>query len=372
MERVDVVIVGGGVMGSATARSLGRRGVRTVLLERFRVGHARGSSHGATRIFRLAYPHRDYVRLARRALDGWRSLQEDAGEELLVRTGGLDTGPTADDCGAALAAAGIEHRWLTQVEATDRFPAIAFDGFERVLFQPDAGVCLAERTVAAQVRIAARAGVEVREETEVLGIEPSADGVLVSTKDGELEGNVVVVTAGPWAGPLLGGIVGATSLTPTLQHLAYFEPREPGVAEGMPTFIEWLSPTDVWYAVPPAGTAPGAKAGEHRVGPVVDPAEGPFDVDPSALGPIAAYVERRLPGLRARPVAPETCLYTMTPDEDFVVDRVGKVVVGAGFSGHGFKFAPLIGEALAALALGEDPGLPPGRFSVPRGSPPPG
>ncbi len=335
MECVDVVIVGGGVMGSATARSLGRRGVRTVLLERFRVGHARGSSHGATRIFRLAYPHRDYVRLARRALDEWRSLQEDAGEELLVRTGGLDTGPTADDCGAALAAAGIEHRWLTQVEATDRFPAIAFDGFERVLFQPDAGVCLAERTVAAQVRIAARAGVEVREETEVLGIEPSADGVLVSTKDGELEANVVVV-------------------------------------EGMPTFIEWLSPTDVWYAVPPAGTDPGANAGEHRVGPVVDPADGPFAVDPSALGPIAAYVERRLPGLRARPVAPETCLYTMTPDEDFVVDRVGKVVVGAGFSGHGFKFAPLIGEALAALALGEDPGLPPGRFSVPRGSPPPG
>ena len=176
---------------------------------------------------------------------------------------------------------------------------------------------------------------------------------------------------------LLGGIVGATALTPTLQHLAYFEPREPGVAEGMPTFIEWLSPTDVWYAVPPAGTAPGAKAGDHRVGPVVDPAEGPFDVDPRAVEAIAAYVERRLPGLRARPVAPETCLYTMTPDEDFVVDRVGTVVVGAGFSGHGFKFAPLIGEALAALAMGEDPGLPPGRFSArgawrPRGSPPPG
>src|SRR5713226_4257659 len=106
MERVDVVIVGGGVMGSATARSLGRRGVRTVLLERFRVGHARGSSHGATRIFRLSYPDQDYVRLARRSLDGWRTLQEDSGEELLIPAGGLDVGPTADDCGTALAACG--------------------------------------------------------------------------------------------------------------------------------------------------------------------------------------------------------------------------------------------------------------------------
>src|SRR5712692_9694250 len=235
-------------MGSAAARALASRAVRTVLLERFRVGHARGSSHGATRIFRLSYPDQDYVRLARRSLDGWRTLQEDAGEELLIPAGGLDVGPTADDCGAALAACGVGHRWLTSAQAAERFPAISFDGFERVLFQPDAGVCLADRTVAVQVRLAALAGVEVREETEAVRIERSGERSVVLTTGGEVEAGVVLVTAGSWASALLGRRWTA-SLTPTLQHLAYFEPREPGAFDGTPTFIEWLSPTDVWYAV---------------------------------------------------------------------------------------------------------------------------
>jgi sarcosine oxidase len=203
VERVDVVVIGAGVVGSATARALGRRGARAIVFDRFRIGHTRGSSHGATRIFRLSYPQADYVRLARRALVTWRALEDDANEELLLTTGGLDTGPTAADCAAALAACGVDHRWLRPEEATERFPSISFEGIDRALHQPDAGVCLADRVVAAQVRLARQAGVEVREETPVHGIAANHQGVVVETDAGQVEATVAVITAGPWAGQLL-------------------------------------------------------------------------------------------------------------------------------------------------------------------------
>src|SRR5438128_1514314 len=140
-------------MGSAAARSLGRAGVRTIALERFRVGHARGSSHGPTRIFRLSYPDAGYVGLAQHALGLWRELEHDAGEPLLVTTGGLDAGPMSEACAAALAEHGAAHEWLSPSELVRRFPGISTEGLDRVLYQPDAGVCLADRTVAAQVRL---------------------------------------------------------------------------------------------------------------------------------------------------------------------------------------------------------------------------
>src|SRR5262249_39748095 len=144
-------VVGAGAMGSAAALSLARRRRSVALVEQFEPGHARGASHGAVRIFRLSYPDAAYVRLAQRALLAWRRLEEEAGEQLLVTTGGIDSGPIAVECGRALEEAGVRHEWLPPAEAAARYPAIDFDGFGRVLFQPDGGVSLAERTVAAQV-----------------------------------------------------------------------------------------------------------------------------------------------------------------------------------------------------------------------------
>jgi sarcosine oxidase len=135
----------------------------------------------------------------------------------------------------------------------------------------------------------------------------------------------------------------------------------------MPTFVDWTGPGIAGYAVPVAGVAPGVKVGDHGTGTPVDPAAGPFEVDGSRLSALADFVKRRLPGADPEPVAAEACLYTMTPDEDFVLDRIGNVVVGAGFSGHGFKFGPLIGELIAGLALGERTDLPE-RFSAARGA----
>jgi len=209
MEPFDVAVIGAGAMGSATALSLARRNARVVLLDRFAEGHARGASHGAVRIFRLSYPDVDYVRLARRAMPAWRRLEEEAGERLLVTTGGLDAGPVAPDCARALGEAGVRHDWLTRGEASARFPMFDFEGLDRVLFQPEGGVALADRTVAAQTRLARERGVDVRTNTTLLSISPSpSGGVVLETDGGELQARVVVATPGPWAGGLLSRLVG--------------------------------------------------------------------------------------------------------------------------------------------------------------------
>jgi sarcosine oxidase len=360
VERADVVVVGLGAMGSAAARSLGRRGIETVALERFRVGHTRGSSHGPTRIFRLSYPEPEYVRMSVRALELWRELEHDADETLLVKTGGLDIGGDAERCAASLSDVGVAHEWLDAEECERRFPGMAAPG--RALYQEDAGVCLAGRTVAAQVALAAADGVDVREEVEVLALRPRDDGVAVDTATGPIEARVAIVTPGAWAKLIL-----AVPVTASLQTVAYFSPTDESHA--WPTYIEWEDDGVAWYLVPAEGDAPGLKAGEHRPGRTVDPKEGPFYPDGPTIDRTAGFVRRRFPGLDPEPRAPEVCLYELTPDEHFILDREGSIVVGTGGSGHGFKFAPLLGEVLADLAEGRDPGLPQGKFSLSRFAP---
>lgn len=356
-------------MGSAAAMSLARRGRSVALVEQFEPCHARGASHGAVRIFRLSYPQAEYVRLAQRALPAWRRLEDEAGEPLLVTTGGIDSGPLAVACGRALQEAGVRHQWLPAADAAARFPAIDFDGFERVLYQPDGGVSLAARTVAAQVRLARTRGVEIVSGAAATVIRRDGAAHIVEVGEREVAGGVIVLTPGPWAGRLVGALLGRpVRVRPTLQMVAHFAPVDPAAVAGMPTFVEWVGPDLVHYAVPPVGVAPGVKMGDHDPGPEIDPDDGPFDVDLTRLEPVARYAARRLPGVEPDVIAPETCLYSLTPDEDFILDRVGDVVVGAGFSGHGFKFVPLIGEVLADLATGVEPGLPSRRFSIDRPS----
>jgi sarcosine oxidase len=201
---------------------------------------------------------------------------------------------------------------------------------------------------------------------EVAAIEPGDDGVVVRTASGDaIRARVAVVTAGSWAGELLSRLGHAAALTPILQTVTYFPPKDPQ-APRIPTFIEWESPELVWYALDPAGEAPGVKVGAHIGGIPVDPNDGPFAVDQDLVRTQSDYVARRFPGVEPVAVRADTCLYTMTPDDDFVLDRAGPVVVGAGFSGHGFKFGPLIGDVLAALAMDQDPGMDLGRFRLDR------
>jgi sarcosine oxidase len=366
VERVEVAVVGAGLLGSATARALAARGVPVLLFEQFGLGHDRGSSHGATRIFRFSYPDPGYVRMVVLAREAWARLTADAGEELLVRTGGLDAGPGAEACAAALAECGVEHAWLTAGQVQDAYPGIAARPGERMLFQPDSGVCLAGRTVTALQRLARRDGASVRAAAPVLGIEPRDDEVLLSTAAGEVTARAAVITAGPWAGGLLAGLLPQDPrLTVTVQQVRYFAPR-PG-AGSWPTLIEWPPEGLCWYAVPAAGGAPGVKVAAHIPGRPVDPRDGPFtEIDPALEAKAAGYVRDRLPGLDPAGIGAETCLYTLTSDEDFLLGRAGPLVVGGGCSGHAFKFGPLLGEFLADLALGKDIPVPPERFSLRR------
>jgi sarcosine oxidase len=366
VERAGVVVVGAGLLGSATAWALAARGVRAIVLEQFSLGHDRGSSHGAIRVFRLSYPDPDYVRMAVAARAAWSRLEAAAGEQFIVPVGGIDAGPGAAGCARALAQCGVAHAWLTAQALGERFPGIRAKEGERFLFQPDAGVCLAGRSVAALQRLAARDGAQIRAGTRVVGIERCRGGVAVRTSGGDLAAATVVVTAGPWAAALLAGLLARPpALTATLQQVRYFEPAAPGLC--WPVLLEWPAEGPVWYLVPQAGGAPGVKVAAHAPGRPVDPDGGPFtSIDPALEATAAGYVRARLPGLKPAGLAPETCLYTMTADEDFLLGREGPVVVGGGGSGHAFKFGPLLGEMLASLALGQEPAFPAGRFSLAR------
>jgi monomeric sarcosine oxidase len=366
VERVEVAVVGAGLLGSATAWALGARGVPALLLEQFGLGHARGSSHGATRIFRLSHPDPGYVRMAVLASAVWARLAAGADEELVVTTGGLDAGPAAEGCASALAECGVGHSWLAADQVSAAFPGIAVRPGERMLFQPDSGVCLAGRAVAALQRLARRDGVQVREQTPVLAIEPHGDHVVLHTAAGEIRAGVAVVTAGAWTqGMLAGAVAQVPRLTPTLQQVRYFAPR--GGSGPWPTLIEWPDARPCWYVVPMAGGAPGVKVAAHVPGPAIDPRTGPFtEIAPALEEEAVSYVRERLPGLEPAALGPETCLYTMTADEDFVLDRDGPVVVGGGCSGHAFKFGPLLGEMLADLALGAEPAIARERFALRR------
>lgn len=364
MERSwDAIVVGGGAMGSAAAWHLARRGRHTLLLERFAVGHDRGSSHGPTRIFRLSYHHPDYVRLARRALGEWRDLEDAAGEKLLIGSGGLDAGPGARTAGDALAGAGEAWEWLPPEAVEERWPGLRVERGRTLLFQPDAGICLAGRAVRALARVAASTGAVIREDTTAESVIPGHDGVEVRTPEGAATAPVAVVAAGGWAGPLLEPLALSLPLTVTQEQVSYF--RE-GTATPLPSLIDWTDPpAPPPYLVPDPTDLGTVKVAEHRAGPVVTADTRTFELDPIRRAGYAAWARRWLRDMREE-VGAETCLYTSTPDEDFVIDRVGPVVVAAGFSGHGFKFAPLVGRILADLASGEEPPIPLDRFAAAR------
>jgi sarcosine oxidase len=332
VQHVDVVVVGAGAHGSATAWHLARRGRSVVLLERFEQGHVRGSSHGGSRIFRLAYPQADYARMAVAARDGWRELEDDCGEVLLEITGGVDHGDV-DDVVDATTAAGIPFELLAPEAAAERWPAMRFD--ERVVFQPDAGRCLADRAVAALQRRAADHGADVRFGCEV----ESIIGGEVHTADDSWRAHAVVVAAGAWGPQLLGDVLPPTRVTE--ERVFHFSGPD-----DLPSFIHWGEVSHYGLVTP----GEGVKVGEHHTGPVVDPDERDFEVRAEVLRRMSSYVDRWLPGLDPMPMSATTCLYTTTPDEGFVLERRGPTVAVSCCSGHGFKFTPEIGRRAADLA----------------------
>lgn len=364
------LVVGAGLAGASTAWRLTERGFSVTLVERDVPASAHGSSHGSARIFRFAYRERDYVDLVSASVAGWEELERLHGAPLITRCGAIDFGPTHDVHGLArtLGAAGVEHEVVPQAVARRRWPHIAVDS--DVLLHAVGGVLDAETTVATMVAAARAGGAEVLTDWPLQRLERTAAGFTAHTGDGRaLEAERVVVSAGGWLPDLLGnlslpaGFLGAFPVLQVREENAFHFPyRDPGAA--WPTTIHERDGLAV-YSLPGGRDAQfrGQKVAEFNGGRVLPSAAARTGViDPANRARVVEYVRRFLPGLDPEPYAETTCLFTNTPTEDFVVDGVDGVTVLSPCSGHGAKFAPVLGEVAADVALGT--GSVPDRFRV--------
>jgi sarcosine oxidase len=352
----DVVVVGLGVTGSASLAHLARRSPRALGIEQFSPGHDRGSSHGATRIIRLGYfEHPSYVPLVREAYSLWRDLERQTGQRLLQVTGILEIGaPDGELVAGTLAAARLHalvHEVLDSRAVKRRFPAFDMpSGFVGV-FQPDGGVLAAEPANLAHLKIARQAGAEVRTDERVRAIEPTATGVRIATDRETIEAPQAIVAAGSWLATLLAGL--PVALRVTRQALGWFAPLQPALFAPERFCVFMIeSAGGIFYGFPPHAGASIKFAKHHHQDEPIDPTAPtrPFSADDAAI--LRAALRTQLPAANGPLVDAKVCRYTMAPDGDFILDRVSgapQIIVASPCSGHGFKFAPVIGEILADL-----------------------
>ena len=366
-QTYDVIIVGLGAMGSATAYQLASRGARVLGLEQFDVPHALGSSHGSSRMIRLAYyEHADYVPLLRQAYTLWQQLEAESGQAIIHVTGGLYMGPpdSAVVNGSLDAARrhGLPHDVLTRADVARRFPQFTPPADYFAMFDPNAGFVLPERAVSAYCDLALRKGAELHGREPVLEWHSDAQGVTVRTPAATYSAGHVVFCGGAWSGRLVRDL--GVPLTVSRQVQAWVWPKRPEVFE--------LGRFPVWAVDLPGGWfpygfpihrdgAPGLKLAFHKQGPTVDPdtvSREPTPDDERALRPI---LRQFIPEADGPLLSLRVCLYTNSPDHAFVVDRHPTrphVTVACGFSGHGFKFASVMGQAIADLATAGRSPLP--------------
>lgn len=322
-----VAVVGAGIMGAAAAWQLARRGADVCVYEQFELDHAHGSSHGRSRIVRLSYPDPEWVRLAVEARTGWHVLERESGRTLLELHGLIEVASAREiTSGSGLAAEGIEHSFLSVAEAAAR--GVVVPAGWAVLLEPTGGIARSDLALRAFLRAAATRGARVETGTRIDDLDA-------------LDADVVVVTAGPWLSRFFPDL----PLRVTRETVAYFRHDGPP----LPSVVE-LDDRRAHALFALHHPEDGMKAGAHHAGVAADPDE-PGEPDPAVVERVAAWLRERLPAVDPEPVAVETCLYTTTPDERFLFERRGRLVIGSACSGHGFKFAPAVGARLAELAL---------------------
>lgn len=357
-DRYDAIVVGVGGMGSAAAYHLADRGFDVLGLERYDVPHAQGSSHGYSRIIRLAYhEHPSYVPLLRSAYEEWRALEAEHGASLLHETGSVAAGPPGNEIfeGARRSCEehDIDHEVLSSAELNDRFPGYDVPDDYRAIFQPQGGYLVPEKCIVAHVESAQDRGAEIRARTKVESWTPLDDGgVAVETETDRVEADSLVLAAGAWTGKLVPEL--ESVLTPERQVVGWFQPDDPDrfAPESFPVFVVAADETEIYGF--PVHAVPGVKIGKyHHQEEAVDPdqmAREPTKADERLLRELA---EEYLADAAGPTMRLETCLFTNTPDSRFVIDAHPdhpQVTVAAGFSGHGFKFASVVGSVLADLA----------------------
>ncbi len=354
--RCDVVVVGAGLLGLAAARALARRGREVIVLEQAEVGHEECGSKGSCRIFRLGYDDAWWVGLAMRSRGPWSELEDECGRRLLQPTPHLTFGPELDAVREAMDSAGAPHEFLPAAEAAARFPQVSVGG--PALLEQDSCVISAD----AALRALVAAVPDIRAGTAATGIHDDGRQVTVRTTAGPVTATAAVVCAGPWTGGLLATAGISVPSAPTMEQVGYVAPAaEPGPA--MPIVI--CHGASDFYGLPVPGSSP-YKIGFHHAGPPADPDRQEQRPDQGLTERLRRLVLQYLPGFGPDLARIERCIYDNSPDEDFIVDRVGRVAIGSGTSGHGFKFGPLLGEWLADLATEGDTDPLARRFSLGR------
>ena len=355
-ERFDYAVIGLGALGSATALELARRGSRVVGLERFRLGHSRGASHDTSRILRHSYHTSAYVRLTLEAYADWARLERDSGASLVTTVGGLDLFPPGaairpDEYVESLDTCGIAYERLTAAEVTTRWPQFRLPEGTLALHQPDAAILPAALGTRVMQEQARRRGARLRDQTPVTGLRDTGGPVEVTTAVGTLEVAGVVVCVDAWTNQVLAPLGVGLPLEVTLEQVTYLRPDAPErFAVGRHPLWIWMDDPS-YYGFPCYGEAT-VKAAQDCGGLRVDPDDRTFEPDAEMEQRLAQHVNRTLPGSGA-PVRSLRCLYTLTPDRDFVLAPVPdhpSVLVGLG-AAHGFKFAPTLGRLLSDLML---------------------
>ncbi|MGZ5836471.1 MAG: N-methyl-L-tryptophan oxidase [Xanthobacteraceae bacterium] len=373
MAAYDVAIVGLGIIGSAALYSLARRGCRVVGIDRYEPGHDRGSSHGETRIFRLGYfEHPSYVPLLREARDLWRALENESGRKLLTTTGIVEIGPPDGELVRGTIASSklhsLPHEVLTARDLKKRFPAFAVPSDYVGVFQPDGGFLFAEPAIKAQIDLAVAAGAQVQANLTATAIRPHDGEVHIATSGGEIAARTAIIAAGPWLSTVLPQL--RHSLRVTRQVLGWLSPPSPSdfAADRFPVFL-FESPLGIHYGFPIHGSSGLKISKHHHLDETVDPEAVDCRISPHDEAAILSFRDQFLPSAKGPLTAATTCLYTMTPDSDFIIDRLPdapQVIVASPCSGHGFKFAPIIGEILADLATSGSTRRDISRFRLPR------
>ncbi len=359
----SVAVIGAGMAGSSAALRLARNGARVTLFDQFAFGHDRGSSHGATRLFRIAYfEHPDYVPILQRAFSMWKTLEKEAGETLFHQTGVVEAGPPEGGFMKGLAQAVADHglpvRQLHAAALAREHPQLKLPAHYTAWFEREAGFVMAGKTVMHQIRLAKEAGARLRPETAIRGWLPSADGVTVETDAGADKFDRLVIAAGAWANGLLD--LPLADVKPWPRTLFWRRPLTDEFNLGkFACFAVEEEPVDgkegrFFYGFP-AIDGEGVKVAEHSGGAAIARPEDRGDAPEAGESEaIDAFLEKTIPALAHRPGSFQRCLYEISADHHFLIDRhpsSDRVVFAAGLSGHGFKFAPVLGEALSIMTL---------------------
>ena len=362
----DVIVVGVGAMGSSACYQLARRGLNVLGLDQFDIPNALGSSHGQSRMIRLAYyEHPNYVPLLKQAYELWDELESVSGEKLLHITGGIYIGPeNGEVVGGSLRAArqhGLEHELLNHDELRRRFPQFRVPGEWVALHEPRAGFLRPERVVAAYAQAALRAGAEFHGREAVVEWGADAHGVTVQTTRAVYRADHLVFCGGPWSAQLLRDL--QVPLLVTRQVMAWVWPKEPELfALGrLPVWAIDNQDGTLHYGFPMSSDVPGFKLAHHAPGDPTDPDRVMRDPLPGDEQTFRPVLREMIPAADGPLLSLKICLYTNSPDHHFIIDRhphIERVTIACGFSGHGFKFASVVGEVLADLATDGRTALP--------------